>query len=306
MQIPALKPIPLNSRQPFLFLRYGALDVQDNAFVLTDEKGVRILIPIGAVTCLMLEPGTTVTHAAIALAAKVGTLLVWVGQDGLRLYSAGQPGGARSDKLLFQARVFLDDEARRRVVRHMFALRFGYEPPRNRSIEQLRGIEGARVRRIYAELSEKYGVEWSGRNYNSSDWMAADPINRAISCATSCLYGITEAAILTAGYSPAIGFLHSGKPRAFVYDIADLIKFDTVIPVAFMVVGKTKSFQEREVRVACREIFMSQKTLDKLIPLISDVLSSSGLQAPKDPVEDTVPAIEQAEILHRLNKRENS
>jgi CRISPR/Cas system-associated endonuclease Cas1 len=73
----------------------------------------------------MLEPGTRVSHAACALAARVGTLLVWIGEAGVRLYSAGQPGGARSDRLLYQAKLALDDELRLKVVRKMYALRFG-------------------------------------------------------------------------------------------------------------------------------------------------------------------------------------
>ena len=46
--------------------------------------------------------------------------------------------------------------------------------------------------------------------------------NRCLSAATACLHGLTEAAVLAAGYAPAIGFLHTGKPLSFVYDIADL------------------------------------------------------------------------------------
>ncbi|HQC35293.1 MAG TPA: subtype I-E CRISPR-associated endonuclease Cas1, partial [Methanoculleus sp.] len=72
----------------------------DGAFVLVDKNGVRTQIPVGSVACLMLEPGTRVSHAAVVLAARVGCLLVWVGEAGVRLYAAGQPGGARSDRLL--------------------------------------------------------------------------------------------------------------------------------------------------------------------------------------------------------------
>jgi CRISPR-associated protein Cas1 len=69
-----------------------------------------------------------------------------VGEAGVRLYAAGQPGGARADRLLLQARLALDDDARLRVVRKMYALRFKEEAPAHRSVDQLRGIEGARVR----------------------------------------------------------------------------------------------------------------------------------------------------------------
>ena len=117
--------------------------------VVIDKNGVRTHIPVGGVACIMLEPGTRVSHAAAALAARVGTLLVWVGEAGVRLYASGQPGGARSDRLLYQAKLALDDTARLKVVRKMYEFRFGEKSPERRSIEQLRGIEGARVRKMY-------------------------------------------------------------------------------------------------------------------------------------------------------------
>jgi CRISPR-associated protein Cas1 len=43
-----------------------------------------------------------VSHAAIRLAAQVGTLLVWVGSPASGLYASGQPV-ARADRLLYQA-----------------------------------------------------------------------------------------------------------------------------------------------------------------------------------------------------------
>lgn len=177
--------------------------------------------------------GTRVSHAAVRLAAQVGTLLVWVGEAGVRVYASGQPGGARSDKLLYQAKLALDEDLRLKVVRKMFELRFGEPAPARRSVEQLRGIEGSRVRATYALLAKQYGVTWNGRRYDPKDWEKGDTINQCISAATSCLYGVTEAAILAAGYAPAIGFVHTGKPLSFVYDIADIIKFDTVVPKAF-------------------------------------------------------------------------
>lgn len=168
--LPPPRPIPIKDRASIIFLEKGRLDVLDGAFVLVDEAGVRVHIPIGGVACLMLEPGTRVSHAAVALAARAGTLLIWVGEAGVRLYAAGQPGGARADRLLYQARLALDDEARLRVVRRMYALRFGEEPPARRSADQLRGIEGARVRETYKAIAARYGVSWRGRDYDPENW----------------------------------------------------------------------------------------------------------------------------------------
>ena len=138
----------------------------------------------------------------------------------MRLYSAGQPGGVRSDKLLYQAKLALDDDLRLKVVRKMFEMRFGEPAPARRSVNQLRGIEGVRVRKTYQLLAKQYGVKWQGRRYDPKDWEAGDIINQCLSAATSCLYGVTEAVILAAGYAPAVGFIHSGKPLSFVFDVA--------------------------------------------------------------------------------------
>ena len=239
----------------------------------------------------MLEPGTRVSHAAVKLAAQVGTLLIWVGEAGVRLYAAGQPGGARSDKLLYQAKLALDENLRLKVVRKMFELRFGEPAPERRSVDQLRGIEGARVRKTYELLAKQYGVEWRGRRYDPKDWEKGDVVNQCISAATSCLYGVTEAAILAAGYAPAIGFIHSGKPLSFVYDIADIIKFESVVPEAFKIASKHPRSPDREVRIACRNIFREIKLLNRLIPLIEEVLSAGEITPPEAPEDSQPPAI---------------
>lgn len=291
-ELPRLRPITIKERRSVLFLRYGQLDVIDGAFVLVDAEGVRVHIPVGATACIMLEPGTRVSHAAVVLAARAGTLLVWCGESGVRTYAAGQPGGARADRLLYQAKLALDDTARLKVVRKMYEIRFGEKPPAKRSVEQLRGIEGARVREMYKRIAARYGLKWERRRYDPSDWQRADPINRALSCATACLYGVTEAAVLAAGYAPAIGFIHTGKPLSFVYDIADLFKFETVVPAAFEVISKHRGgAPEPVVRARCRDLFRESKLLRRIIPLIEEVLAA-GEVAPPEPALDAVqPAI---------------
>jgi len=286
-----LKPIPIKDRNSMIFVGMGQIDVKDGAFVVIDCSGERMHIPVGSVACIMLEPGTRISHAAVKLAATTGTLLIWVGEAGVRLYASGQPGGARSDKLLYQAQLALDEDLRLKVVRKMFEIRFGEPAPQRRSVDQLRGIEGARVRKTYQLLAKQYGVEWHGRRYDPKDWEKGDLINQCLSAATSCLYGVTEAAILAAGYAPAIGFVHSGKPLSFVYDIADLIKFETVVPVAFNIAAKHPKQPDREVRIACREQFRSSKVLKRLIPLIEDVLAAGEIDPPKPPEDSQPPAI---------------
>jgi CRISPR-associated protein Cas1 len=292
-----LKPIPLKDRVSVVWVEKGRLDMLDGAFVVVDKNGVRTHIPVGNVACLMLQPGTRVSHRAVELAARVGCLLLWVGEGGVRLYAAGQPGGARSDRLLYQARLALDPKLRLRVVRKMYELRFGEAPPSNRSVEQLRGMEAARVRRMYRLLSDRYRLPWKGRKYDPTHWEGSDLVNRSLSSATASLYGITEAAILAAGYAPAIGFLHWGKPRSFVYDIADLVKFETVVPLAFETAARGPENPERAVRRKCRDAFRKTRIVERLIPLIDEVLAAGGIEPPGKPPEALDPAIPEGEKL---------
>ncbi|MEI6560280.1 MAG: type I-E CRISPR-associated endonuclease Cas1e [Rhodospirillaceae bacterium] len=297
---PPPRPVPINDRSSIVFVGKGQIDVIDGAFVVVDEGGVRTHIPVGGFACIMLEPGTRVSHAAVVLAARAGTLLVWVGEAGVRLYASGQPGGARADRLLWQARLALDEGARLRVVRKMFALRFDEDPPERRSVDQLRGIEGSRVRKMYELLARQHGVTWNRRAYDREDWEAGDVPNRCLSSATACLHGLTEAGVLAAGYAPAIGFLHTGKPLSFVYDIADLFKFETVVPAAFRIAGKAAKGRleqplESAVRRECRDIFRKTSLLDRIIPAIEEVLEAGGVDRPEPPADAQPIAFEDKE-----------
>ena len=172
--------------------------------------------------------------------------------------------------------------------------------PSRRSIDQLRGIEGQRVRHAYDLIARKFGVTWKKRRYDPGDWDSADIPNRCLSAATSCLHGLTEAAVLAAGYAPAIGFLHRGKPRSFVYDIADLWKFETVVPEAFRIAAQAQRGQlemppERAVRHSCRDAFRKSGLLKRCIPVIEDVLRAGDLPRPDPAPEGVGPAFDEGE-----------
>ena len=302
--LPPLKPLAQKSRVGFLFLEHCRVDVDDGAFVAIDAERIRTQIPVGSVSAIFLQPGTRVSHAAVTLAARAGTLLIWVGEAGVRTYAAGQPGGARSDRLLYQARLALDEGLRLKVVRKMYELRFKEAPPARRSVDQLRGIEGARVRRMYQLLARQAGVEWKARRYAHTRWESGDLSNRCLSAATACLYGICEAAILAAGYAPAIGFIHTGKPQSFVYDIGDIFKFETVVPIAFRIAKTEPGDPEMAVRHACRDSFRRERILGKIIPTIHDVLAAGEISPPSPHADQIGPAFPEPEDIgdggHRL------
>lgn len=224
-------------RWSYLYLEKGRLEV-DNSGLKFHHKGQEgiVPVPIDQLAMVMLGPGTTITHAAVRALAQNNCLLAWTGEQGVRLYAASTGGTFSARRVIRQATLVSNEQSRLEVARRMYQFRFSEPLPKDLSLEVIRGMEGIRVRKVYAEAAAQFGVEWKGRNYDQNDWSRADPINRALSTAMACLYGLCHAAILSAGYSPALGFIHTGKMLSFVYDVADLYKTEVAIPIAFRIV----------------------------------------------------------------------
>ncbi len=258
----------------FVYVEHARIDQHERAIAIYDEDGMTPL-PISSTAVLLLGPGTRVTHAAMVALADNNALAVWVGEQGVRCYAHGLGGTRSSAALLRQAALVSNDASRLEVVKRMYRLRFQEPVEEGLSIEQLRGLEGIRVRNTYARMSRETGVEWSGRNYDRGEWDNTDPVNRALSAANACLYGLCQAAILSIGMSPALGFIHTGKQQSFVYDIGDLYKTELTIPLAFQVAGEHPDDLERVCRLRCRDLFKEKKLLQRIVPDIRAVLGES-------------------------------
>ena len=255
-----------------LYIDQGRVDREDAAIAVHDKTG-KTPIPVASLAVLVLGPGTTITHAAIRVLADNSCLVIWAGEENVRFYAFGTGGTRSAAPLLHQARLASSDASRLEVVKRMYRMRFSGEFDRNLTVEALRGMEGVRVREAYARWSKATNVPWSGRSYDRGNWPSADPVNRALSCANSCLYGICHAAIVSTGFSPAIGFIHTGKQLSFVYDIADLYKVDITIPLAFRAASQGMNDLERQVRLQCRDIFRERRLLQTIVPDIKRALN---------------------------------
>jgi CRISPR-associated protein Cas1 len=258
----------------YIYLEHCRIDQDEKSISCRDEEGI-IRLPCAALSLIMLGPGTSITHEAIKTIADNGCLLVWCGEEGVRFYAQGLGETRSSSRLLLQAELCSDPMKRLEVVKRMYQLRFPGEMTDKLSIEELRGMEGVRVRGAYYNGGKKFGVEWTGRSYKRDDWHDADPVNRALSAANSCLYGICHSAIVSAGYSPGLGFIHTGKQLSFVYDIADLYKVDISIPLAFDVVSQHPVNPEKDVRIRMRDVFKEKGILSKIVDDIGKVLDIS-------------------------------
>jgi CRISPR-associated protein Cas1 len=239
-------------RLSFVYFEHCVVDREDNSVTITTKEG-KIALPAAALSVLLLGPGTSVTHQAMQVMGENGAMMIWVGERGVRMYSFGSPLTHSSAMIEQQARLVSNERKRLAVARKMYEMRFPGEDFSGMTMQQLRGREGARVRSVYRKWSRETGVAWDKRTYNHEDFDDATQINQALSAANTCLYGICHAVILALGCSPALGFIHVGHERSFVFDVADLYKAEISIPVAFQVTAKHPDDIGSAVRHAMRD-----------------------------------------------------
>lgn len=270
MTIPGAPPpsprelVRVSDRITFLYVEHALLSRQDSAVTVATDRGV-VHVPAAQLSCLLIGPGCRITHHAVMLLADSGTSAVWVGEKGVRFYAAGR-GLARSSRLVeAQARLVLNERTRLGVARAMYAMRFPGEDVSGLTMQQLRGREGARVRRIYRENAERTGVAWTRRDYRPDDFDASDDVNRALSAANAALYGVVHSVIVALGCSPELGFVHTGGDLALVHDIADLYKAETSIPVAFDTVAAAATDVGAYARRAMRDVMVEEHILERCV-----------------------------------------
>lgn len=239
-------------RVSFVYVERCVVHRDGNAITAMDHRGT-VHIPAATLGALLVGPGSNVSHQAMVLLAESGSTAVWIGEHGVRYYAHGR-GLAHSSRLIeAQAAAVSNQSTRLRVARTMYGMRFPDEDVSTSTMQQLRGREGARVRRLYRDHAERTGVSWTKRDYDTADFASGTPINQALSAATTCLYGVVHAVIVALGCSPALGFVHTGHARSFVFDIADLYKAECTIPVAFDVVASDPEDIGAETRRAFRD-----------------------------------------------------
>lgn len=254
-----------------LYVERCHIDRDENAVVLINrEKTVRV--PAAMIAVMLVGPGTRITHAAVTLLADSGTAICWVAGAGTHLYASGLGASRGSHLLLRQAYLVTRTTERLAVARKMYDMRFPDETTAGLTMQQLRGREGARVRRLYRDHSERTGIAWKRREYKHGDPDAAgDDVNRLLSMANSVLYGICHSVIAGIGASPALGFVHTGSAISFVLDIADLYKAEYTIPLAFDLAA-AGLVTERDARVGLRERAANGKLMPRIVRDIKQLL----------------------------------
>ncbi len=256
----------------FLYLEHCTLNRQDGAITVTEERGC-VHVPAASISALLLGPGTRITHRGMELIGDSGVTVVWVGENGVRYYASGRPLTHRAGLLMRQAALVSNMRSHLSVARKMYQMRFPEDDVSGLTMQQLRGREGARVRRIYRQASEKWNIPWNGRQYDPEDYAAGDPVNQALSAGHACLYGLAHAVIAALGCSPGLGFVHVGHECSFVYDVADLYKAETTIPIAFEIAAQNAPDIGAAVRRRMRDEMMRLHLLERMTKDIQFLLN---------------------------------
>ena len=270
---PDLQALPqIRDRMTFLYVEHCTLNRQDGAITVTEERGC-VHVTAASISALLLGPGTRITHRGMELIGDSGVTVVWVGENGVRYYASGRPLTHRAGLLMRQAALVSNMRSHLSVARKMYQMRFPEDDVSGLTMQQLRGREGARVRRIYRQASEKWNIPWNGRQYDPEDYAAGDPVNQALSAGHACLYGLARAVIAALGCSPGLGFVHVGHECSFVYDVADLYKAETTIPIAFEIAAQDAPDIGAAVRRRMRDEMMRLHLLERMTKDIQFLLN---------------------------------
>lgn len=262
---------PAKDRWTPMYFEHGRMEVDDSSIKWIGADGLVCHLPVATLSCLLLGPGVTVTHAAVKACADSNTPLAWVGADCLRFYAFGITPTHDNANARLHASSWADKKKHAEIGRRMFKLRFPDIEVEKYSIKELRGMEGHRVRALYGEFGRRFGVTWKGRDYNSSNWNLSDSVNRAISAANASLYAITYAVCSSMGFLPSLGFVHASGTLPFVYDMADLYKHETSFIAAFETVAVSSHDIEDRVRIVLKSKIEETRFLHRLPKVLTEL-----------------------------------
>lgn len=263
----------IKDRYPFLYLERGRLEIDDSSVKWIDCDGQVIRLPIATITMLALGPGTSITHEAVKVLAAANCSICWVGEDSFLFYAVGQSPTADTRNMRRQVQLACNPKERLAVARRMYARRFPEMDIQEKEIKELMGMEGKRVHRLYEEMAEKYHVGWKGRSFVPGKFELSDVTNQIITSCNAALYALLCSSIYSMGYSPHIGFIHTGSPLPFVYDLADLYKDYLCIDLAFSLTLKTAgNYNKYQVATEFRKRVIESCLLERINPDIEEML----------------------------------
>lgn len=267
----------VKDKYPFLYLERGRLEIDDSSVKWIDCDCNVVRLPIATINTILLGPGTSITHEAVKVMAAANCSICWVGEDSLLFYAVGHSPTSDSRNMRQQMMLAFDEEKSVEVARRMFARRFPLADLTGKSLKEMMGMEGYRVRQLYEKKASEYNVGWRGRNYIPGKFEMGDITNQIYTAANAALYSILSSAIYSMGYSPHIGFIHSGSPLPFVYDMADLYKEHLCIDLAFaLTLDMAGKYNKHKASAAFRKRVIEIRLLEQVGLDIKDVLEGES------------------------------
>ena len=259
----------VRDRISFLYIEKARIEQTD--FSVQIIQGVTYTeIPITTIACLIFGPGVSITHRAVEIIAEAGCSICWMGTDGCKFYCYGEPATHHSKNILIQMKYHETTSLRMLIVRRMYGLRYPKEHLKSKTLESLRGIEGQHVKNMYEQLAAQYGIDWTGRECKVGNFEDLDDVNKNITMLNQYLYAIIEAVLVMMGFSPAIGYIHTGNMKSFVYDIADLYKEDIVFPLAFKLASEY-GYDRNTLNTSFRNKIVEYELLKKIPKHLKDL-----------------------------------
>lgn len=267
----------VKDKYPFLYLERGRLEIDDSSIKWIDADNNVVPLPVATLNALLLGPGTTVTHDAVKTAVSANCSICWVGEDSLLFYAAGFLPTADTRNLKQQIELASDKQKSLEVAQRMFARRFPDAELQGKSLQEMMGMEGHRVRSLYQQKAEEYQVGWKGRQFTPGKFELGDVTNQVLTSTNAALYGILCSAVHSMGYSPHIGFIHSGSPLPFIYDLADLYKEELCIDLAFSLTRDLAGrYDKHKVSAAFRQRVIAMDLLTKVGDDIQEMLGGGN------------------------------
>lgn len=268
----------VKDKYPFVYLERGRLEVDDSSIKWIDFEGSVVRIPVAILNCILLGPGTSITHEAVKVISGVNCGICWVGEDSFLFYAAGVTPTANTRNFRNQMQLAMDKKRSLEVARGFFARRFPQADLRDKSLREMMGMEGYRQRKLYEEKAEQYKVGWRGREYVPGKFELSDITNQILTATNAALYGILCSVIYSMGYSPYIGFIHSGSPLPFVYDMADLYKSYHCIDLAFfLTLEMGGAYNKYHVAAEFRKRIIEKNLLTQITQDIVEILENGNV-----------------------------
>lgn len=272
----------VRNRITFYYVEHAKINQQRNMLLVTTSLGGQVIfLPAGNLAVMMLGPGCVITSEAQKVLSDCGCTCVWTGEQGVRTYGVARPLTNKATYAIAQARVIANPTLRLAAAKQMYQWRYeGIDINDFGDIDDLRRWEGRVTRQLYPQLARQVGLTWTKRKFTPGKMKKDDPLNQAMTCATQCLYGLCLAVINALGAVPSLGIIHQNEASAFVYDLADLYKFEVAIPIAFRTVadGVKLSDLPKEVRYRMRDFFQQYDLMGQIIADLKALLNPERIE----------------------------